>query len=50
MARRFQVRLLKNGVNQTTIITAQSPGEARRIAEAQYPGYRVVGTVDKGQA
>lgn len=50
MARKFQIRLIKSGITQTIIITAQHPAEAKRIAEAQFPGYRTAGTVDIGQA
>ncbi len=49
MARKFQVRLIKSGITQTVTITAQNPTEAKRIGEAQFPGYRAIGTVDKGQ-
>lgn len=50
MARKFQVRLNRNGIIQTLIIPAQHPSEAKRIAEAQFPGYKAIGTVDKGKA
>lgn len=39
--RKFSVKLGKGGSGVFEIeVNAQTPDEARRIAEAQYPGYR----------
>lgn len=48
MARSFEVKLMKSGSTMNIIVPARNPTEAKRTAEAQFPEYRTVGTIDKG--